>query len=141
LSPYLFATPISPKHIIICSSIGTALLETVPAVVPSNLKFVFWFLLVARASAGFFKVLFTVYFPVWIDRFAPRTQQALWISIYYFISPLGVAIGYSGTLGLERLGYQWRTTFLGMTALLLLPSGLGYCFFSTRMYDTGRGGY
>ena len=50
-------------------------------------------LILTRVFGGFFQVMFTIYFPVWIDLCAPPKSQAMWISIFYFAFPLGVIVG------------------------------------------------
>jgi MFS family permease len=51
----------------------------------------------ARFMAGMFQVFLVVYFPVWIDVFAPDRWKTLWLTFLQLAVPLGVIFGYSLT--------------------------------------------
>ncbi len=66
----------------------------------------FWMFFIGRLVSGFFKVFMTIFFPVWIDIHAPKSSQAMWISIYFFLYPVGMVIGYASSLFLSK-SYSW----------------------------------
>lgn len=48
----------------------------------------------ARFMAGMFQIFLVVYFPVWVDNFAPSHWKTLWLTFLQLAVPLGVIIGY-----------------------------------------------
>lgn len=88
-------------------------------------------LLVFRFLIGFLQALPMVYFPVWVDEFAPKQSQALWMAVIQAGAPLGITFGYvlSGllTAGADveegdpddpTFNSPWRIPFLGQSAVL-----------------------
>jgi hypothetical protein len=63
----------------------------------------FYILIVSRVTAGFFKVMFVIYFPVWIDLCAPQKSQTMWISFYFLMVPMGIILG----IGLSKGFNSW----------------------------------
>ena len=72
----------------------------------------FYILILTRFFAGFFEVMFIIYFPVWIDLFAPPKSQTMWISLYYLTVPLGLILGFALSKGFDiwigtKDSYKW----------------------------------
>ena len=51
-------------------------------------------LLIARISIGILQAIPAVYFPVWVDEFAPEEGATLWMALIQAGAPLGITIGY-----------------------------------------------
>jgi MFS family permease len=51
-------------------------------------------LLVFRFLIGFLQAVPMVYFPVWVDEFAPKASTTLWIALIQGGAPLGITFGY-----------------------------------------------
>ena len=57
-----------------------------------------WFLLLNRVLVGAGQAFITIYFPVWIDQFGPRSWKTIMMSAFNLTSPIGVMIGYILTM-------------------------------------------
>ena len=57
-----------------------------------------WFLFINRVLVGLMQSFITIYFPVWIDQFGPRSWKTIMLSIFNITSPLGVMFGYILTM-------------------------------------------
>ena len=51
-------------------------------------------LLIARVCIGFLQAVPAVYFPVWVEEFAPADSATLWMAVIQAGAPLGIMLGY-----------------------------------------------
>lgn len=57
-----------------------------------------WFLFINRVIVGMMQSFITIYFPVWIDQFGPKSWKTVMMSVFNITSPLGVVLGYVMTM-------------------------------------------
>ena len=72
-------------------------------------------LLVARYLIGFLQAACPVYFPVWVDEFAPKKTRTLWMALIQAGTPIGIMIGYviAGAMTQDTDDETgWRVPFL-----------------------------
>ena len=46
----------------------------------------------------------SIYFPVWVDQFGPKTTKTIMMAFIQVASPLGIVIGYAMTKGIVMGG-------------------------------------
>jgi MFS family permease len=51
-------------------------------------------LLIFRVSIGILQAIPAVYFPVWVDEFAPESSATIWMAVIQAGAPLGIMAGY-----------------------------------------------
>jgi MFS family permease len=64
-----------------------------------------YFLLVNRILVGISQSFITIYFPVWIDQYGPKSWKTFMLSIFNVTSPFGVIFGYFLT-SMIKLNYD-----------------------------------
>ena len=108
-------------------------------------------LLTFRFFIGFLQSIPAVYFPVWVDEFAPPDKAALWMALVQTGAPLGIMIGYAvaGALTgsadpngcsadeLFSAACGWRIPFVAQSAVLIAFS-LVALFIPKELYDVGQ---
>jgi len=112
-------------------------------------------LLIARVMIGFLQAVPAVYFPVWVDEFAPESVATLWMAVIQAGAPLGIMLGYvlSGILTgkaspedppcptdewlPEAAACFWRVPFYAQSAVLIIFTLLSF-FIPARLYDMGH---
>ncbi|UKK01329.2 integral membrane protein [Theileria orientalis] len=76
---------------------------------------------VAKFCIGASQSLFTTYYPLWVDTFAPPKHRNLWMSILQGGIIVGMAIGYVGTSLFSFIGENgWRFSILTQIILELI---------------------
>jgi predicted MFS family arabinose efflux permease len=132
IGPFLFAK-MRAKHVIIAASIVNALFVS-SFLVTSN----FWILFSTRFITGLAKVMFVIYFPVWIDQHAPPASQTMWISLYFLTVPIGLIIGYFSTsliIGDNNESNDYRYGFLLQSVLMIFPISVCFMLFPAKYYE------
>ena len=88
-------------------------------------------LLISRFGVGFFMGFISVFAPVWVDEFAPKERQTMWMSFLQLATPLGIMLGYaigivvssSPTINFYEGWGMWRVPFV-MQGALIVPLSL-----------------
>ena len=107
-------------------------------------------LLIFRFLIGFLQAVPAVYFPVWVDEYAPPASATVWMASIQGTAPFGILIGYvvSGVVTAGQAstvcpasdaGCGWRMPFYAQSALLTLIS-LAALAVPADHYDLGHGG-
>eukprot|EP00935_MAST-01C_sp_MAST-1C-sp1_P000066 g66.t1 len=91
-------------------------------------------LLIARAGIGISQTPVLIFAPVWVDEFATKGQQTVWMSLLQAAAPIGVMMGYATAGFLVESGVKWQYTILIQTALLV-PIATTMCFVPSRYYN------
>jgi hypothetical protein len=53
-----------------------------------------WYLFINRFFVGFCQSMLTIYIPIWIDTYAPRSYKTIFLSLFQLSSPIGLMLGY-----------------------------------------------
>ena len=105
-------------------------------------------LLTFRILIGLLQAIPAVYFPVWVDEFAPEDSATVWMAVVQAGAPLGIMFGYvfSGVLTSNvPEGYvcpptswtcEWRYAFFLQSGVLVFFS-LASFFLPAELYDIG----
>ncbi|KPA85741.1 hypothetical protein ABB37_00105 [Leptomonas pyrrhocoris] len=79
--------------------------------------------LVNRFFIGLALSFIVVYTPVWVDEFAPKSRQSLWMAAHNAGVPLGIMFGYILAVGphmvAESIGWNWA---FFVKTLLMIPT-------------------
>ena len=107
-------------------------------------------LLVFRALIGVLQAVPAVYFPVWVDEFAPKNAMTTWMAVANAGAPLGITIGYgfSGSLAptgesademcpADSLWCRWRMPFYAQSVTLICLAVMSL-FIPKELYDIGH---
>ncbi|MCQ2818980.1 MAG: hypothetical protein MJ252_17075 [archaeon] len=54
----------------------------------------YWVVLACRLISGFSQVLYTIYFPVWVDQYGTQKEKPVMLAIVGIGVPLGIVFGY-----------------------------------------------
>ena len=98
---------------LLCNTVATAMFGLAPSTGT---------LLCFRFLIGFLQAPVAVYFPVWVDEFAPASSRTLWLAVIQAGGPLGIMVGYvlAGLLTSSADGCSggsgWRVPFLVQSA-------------------------
>ena len=88
-------------------------------------------LLTFRFFIGLLQAVPAVYFPVWVDEFAPAASATVWMATIQGTAPFGILIGYlvAGAASAGKggcppgdLGCGWRAPFIAQSVLLIFIS-------------------
>lgn len=60
-----------------------------------------WFLFINRIIVGIMQSYVTIYFPVWVDQFGPKSWKTIMLTVFNITSPLGVIFGYVLTMSVK----------------------------------------
>ena len=110
-------------------------------------------LLTFRVLIGFLQAMPAVYFPVWVDEFAPAATMTGWMAVINAGAPLGITIGYvfSGVLNsgsadplspeyvpcaASDLRCAWRWPFY-LQSIVLVALGVFVMFIPKSLFDLG----
>ena len=107
-------------------------------------------LLIFRFLIGFLQAVPAVYFPVWVDEFAPADSSTLWMAVIQAGAPLGIMLGYvfcgAVTVGLNSAETEcletdlfcgWRIPFYAQSCVLVCFSIASF-FLPKELYDLGH---
>lgn len=83
------------------------------------------FLMFNRFCNGIFQSFITIYLPIWIDQFGPRSRKTVMMSLHQVSSPLGFILGYIMTSLISsrtewELSYYIQTGIMGVTAFVII---------------------
>merc|ERR1711871_1539299 len=79
-----------------------------------------WLALASRILIGLSQSTFVIYAPVWVDEFAPRSKQALWLSLCQAGIPLGIMVGYATAGSMKAAHAGWRVPLVIQGCVLAL---------------------
>ena len=110
-------------------------------------------LLFFRVSIGLLQAIPAVYFPVWVDEFAPGDSATVWMAVIQAGAPLGIMSGYvfSGVVTSQRddgsgipcpakdLTCGWRWPFYLQCGVLVVFS-IAFLLLPKELYDLGADG-
>ena len=109
------------KIILICAIIVKGL-----SLIPNIFFFNFWFVLVLRFISGISQVLFTIYFPIWVEQYGLKKEKTIMIAIYQLGCPLGIVFGFGICFLVGK-----RVYFL---FILLVGNSIYYYWYSNYYY-------
>lgn len=90
-------------------------------------------LMISRGGVGFFQVFMVIYFPVWVDLFAPKKYSTLWMTLLQVAVPMGVTVGYVMT-AIISTHTSWKWAFWVQTFIFSICFVL-VIFTSSRYLD------
>ncbi|KPI89430.1 hypothetical protein ABL78_1466 [Leptomonas seymouri] len=95
--------------------------------------------LINRFFIGFTLSFIVVYTPVWIDEFAPKNRQSVWMASHNAGVPLGIMLGYILAVGPQMVvdSVDWNWAFF-LKCLLMIPTITYVAQVDSRTINTAR---
>lgn len=115
---------------------GALILHTLFTFLFAAMPTVVWALL-NRFFVGLTLSFIVVYTPVWVDEFAPKKRQSVWMASHNAGVPLGVMLGYIFAVGPQMVlkGVGWNWAFY-LKCLAMIPTIVYVARVDTRTINT-----